>query len=174
MAGFTLTLKMKDLFFDRAAVIDRIGKARARNLSKAGAFVQKRARTSLRRRKRASAPGQPPSVHSKDKFATLKNILFAYDPAGDSVIVGPVGFRAAGTGIGPARAPGDVPEALEHGGTLAIREVFVRGKWRLSTVRPRLGLRERTRPAVYAPRPFMGPALVAEQDAIAALWKDSV
>ena len=33
----------------------------------------------LRRRKRPSKPGESPSVHSTDRVATLKNILFGFD-----------------------------------------------------------------------------------------------
>jgi hypothetical protein len=172
--GLDITLKIKETFFDRPAIVDRVRKARRKNLSKAGAFVRKRARSSLRRRKKTSAAGQTPSVHSKNNVATLKNILFGYDAATDGAIVGPVGLRASG-GIGPPRAPGDVPEALESGGTLRVRERLVAGKWLPAKGRSRLKTtQERTRLATYQPRPFMGPALAAEHDAVAAIWKDSV
>jgi hypothetical protein len=62
---------MKDFFFDRQSVIDRMTKANRRALSKVGAFIRRRARSSLRRRKRRSQPGSPPSVHSRDSVAAV-------------------------------------------------------------------------------------------------------
>ena len=83
--SFNMTMRAKQLFFDRRLVQNRMSKANRKALSKAGAFIRRRARSSLRRRKRVSAPGQPPSVHSTDGVATLKNILFAYEPNLESV-----------------------------------------------------------------------------------------
>ena len=77
---FVMTMRMKDFFFDRQAVKGRMTKANRKALSKAGAFIRRRARSSLRRRKKSSEPGRPPSVHTSDRVATLKNILFAYEP----------------------------------------------------------------------------------------------
>ena len=71
-------------------MIDAVGKANARNLSQAGAFIRRSARSSLRRRKRVSAAGEPPSVHTHDPVATLKNIWFVFDPRRLSVVVGPL------------------------------------------------------------------------------------
>ena len=50
-------LEQKRYFFDRQAVIDAVGQANARNLSRAGSFVRRSARSSLRRRKRVSVAG---------------------------------------------------------------------------------------------------------------------
>ena len=51
----------KGLFFDRARVINAVDRTTRRNLSRFGAFVRQRARSSIRTRKRISEPGQPPT-----------------------------------------------------------------------------------------------------------------
>lgn len=142
-------------FFDRQLVIDAIGKANVKNLSKAGAFIRRGARSSLRRRKRPSSAGEPPSVHTRHPTATLKNIWFVFDPSTRSVLVGPVklnGSRLRGSDRDT------VPELLELGGV-----AMVGGR----KSQPR-------RKARYAKRPFMGPALERELPKFVGLWADSV
>lgn len=137
-----ITMKIKDMFFDRAAVIDRVGVARVKVLSKIGAFVRRRARSSMRRRKKASAPGKPPSVHA----GQLKDMLyFGYDPGTESVVVGPVRF-----------AKGEAPALNEYGGQAQRRRFGV------------------VRTVTYPARPFMGPALKAEEPRLASMWQDSI
>lgn len=98
-----VALKVTQAFFDRQAVLDRIGPARARALSKAGAFIQRRAKSSMRARQQPSPPGTPPSVHR----GTLRRLLFfSYDDRTQSVVVGPT----------PLAFVGVVPAALEYGG----------------------------------------------------------
>jgi hypothetical protein len=145
-----IDMRMKDYFFDRQKVIDRMKKANRRAMSKIGAFIRRRARSSLRRRKKPSPPGKPPSVHSRDRVATLKNILFAYDPRSESLVVGPVKL-----GMGPET----VPQIHEFGGVVKARQVGRSGRSRTKH-KP-----VRVRSIRYAPRPFMGPALEAEVDA---------
>ncbi len=54
---FSLTYSAKDVFFDRQAVVDAIGKAEAKQLSRIGAFIRRTAqRKVLRFRKRTSVP----------------------------------------------------------------------------------------------------------------------
>ena len=72
-----------------------------RALSKFGAFVRTRAKSSIRKRKKISEPGSPPSSHT-GKLKRL--IFFGYDAKNYSVVVGPVLF-------GSKRAP----EKLEFG-----------------------------------------------------------
>jgi len=170
---FALSMRMKDFFFDRQAVIERMSRANHKALVTAGAFIRRRARSSLRRRKRISSPGNPPSIHSQDPIATLKNILFAYDPQQESLVIGPVGLNQRNF-IGPQQTSAPVPQILEFGANVAIREwSFDKGKtWRRRELRfnPRERLRYRTRKAKYAPRPFMGPALEAEKEHIPDAW----
>lgn len=144
----------KRFFFDRKAVEDIVGKQAAKALGRAGAFVQRRARSSLRRRRKVSSPGQPPSVHSKDKVATLKNIQFQFSPKTMSVLVGPLllnGSREA------------VPGIHERGGSRRVREVLVGKQWReVGRRHPKPKQPVRIRTAQYPERPFMGPALAKE------------
>lgn len=167
----SLTIQVKDLFLDRQAVIERVDRAKLRALSKAGAYIRRRARSSLRRRKAISAPGQPPSVHSQDKIATLKNIWFVYDPGEQSVVVGPVGLHGSSQ---------PVPQLMEFGGTSRVFEAspIARGnRWVPVGKRPpRWAKRTRTRRAKYKARPFMGPSLDKEIEAgkISSVWAGAV
>ena len=145
--GFEVFGSVKEMFFDRDAVINAISTGDRRRLSKAGAFIRRRARSMLRFRKRSASPGQPPSVRSRDSFSTLRNVLFALGDDQQSVVVGPravpsLRLRKASTSY--------VPALLEFGGTAEVR-----------------GRRCR-----YAAFPFMQPALEAEVQAgtIGSLW----
>lgn len=150
----TVAFNKKQFFFDRQIVIDAVGRASAKNLSKAGSFIRRSALSSLRRRNKVSPPGQPPSVHTQDRVATLKNIWFVFDPSRRSVIVGPLK-------LGRSRLEGSnrqtVPSLHELGGTTVVG-----------------GRRKRKRRAEYAPRPFMGPAMERELPKFAGLWANSV
>lgn len=140
-------------FFDRPAVTTAVDQGAKRSLSKFGAFVRQRAKTSIRkapmadaetgdvvrgRRKKGarvrpavSRPGSPPYSH---EGSLRRLILFAYDPAARSVVVGPVPFKNV-----------EAPRLLEYGGTVTRR-----------------GKDGQTRTLHYRPRPFMNPAFQAE------------
>lgn len=134
----------KGLFFDRAAVTSAADRAQRRVLSRFGAFVRRGARSSIRKRKRVSQPGSPPSSHT----GLLKNnIFFVYEPLRSSVIIGPILLSGKGT---------DAPALLEHGGHAV-------GRRRKKRVR-----------LTYRPRPFMGPAFERETPKLPAMWRDSV
>lgn len=131
----------KAAFFDSAAVLKRLDTAKRKGLSKMGAFVRQRARSSIRSRRAVSTPGSPPSSHE----GSLKRLLFfAYDTATDSVVIGPVPFRR-----------GTAPGLLEHGGT---------------DTRPATPRRV-AQVLHYRPRPFMRPALDAERPRFAEVLK---
>ena len=146
----------KQFFFDRQVVIAAVGRVNAQKLSRAGSFVRRSARSSLRRRKRASAPGEPPSVHSQDRVATLKNIWFVFDAQSRSVVVGPL--KLGGSTLAGSNRP-TVPALHELGGVAVV------GK---------RGRRSRAKRATYPPRPFMGPAMEREMPKFAGLWANSV
>ena len=154
----TVGFNKKQFFFDRQIVIDAVGRASAKNLSKAGSFIRRSARSSLRRRKKISPPGEPPSVHTKDPVATLKNIWFVFDPAQRSVVVGPLKLK--GSRLEGSNRP-TVPSLHELGGAAVVGG------------RPN-GKRKPKRRAKYAPRPFMGPAMERELPKFAGLWANSV
>lgn len=96
-------VQMKRMFFDRAEVLAKLDKRAVKALSKFGAFVRTRSRTSIRKRKGRSPAGSPPFSH----VGTLRNaILFAYDPDSRSVVIGP--HQAGHSGVGA--------RVLEEGG----------------------------------------------------------
>ena len=143
MIGLRLD-QTKALFFDRQRVLNATSRAERRVLSRFGAFVRQRSRTSIRPRKGTSPPGSPPFSHSG---LLRRNIFFAFDPSARSVVIGPIRLNAKA---------GLAPHLLEHGGSTTVR----RGG--------------RLRPAVYRPRPYMRPALEAEQPKLPTLWKNSI
>lgn len=84
------------VFFDRAAVDAAVDRGTRRALSRFGAYVRTRARTSIRKRKRISAPGAPPSSHS----GHLKRLIyFGYDQRTRSVVVGPLLYNKGAANI---------------------------------------------------------------------------
>lgn len=92
-------------FFDKPAVQKAAGKSSKKALSKAGAFIRTTAKRSIRKRKKISKPGFPPSSHSGE----LKRLIyFSYDMKNDSVVIGPLLFKS---GDQPT-----VPNVLEFGG----------------------------------------------------------
>lgn len=181
------------VFFDAKEIMATVDKATRQNLSKFGAYVRSDARRSIRKRKKPSAPYKPPSSH----VGTLKKgILFGYDKARDSVVVGPVKNRS-----------GNAAQALEHGGTTVIKspkpreyKVFrvgeggpirdANGKERFVRLRTEaqarrateLWNREMKRSAVaetvktrrIAPRPYMTPAFQRNLPHVPDLFKNSV
>jgi len=138
----------KQMFFDTKAVLSAVDKATRRVLSRFGAFVRTTARSSIRKRKRPSAPGRPPSSHTG---LLRKFIFFGYDRQRQSVVIGPMRLN---------QKTGDALEALEYGGPSTV-------------VEGRRGKRRRRRINVAA-RPFMGPAFEKEQPKLPAMWRDSV
>jgi hypothetical protein len=83
-----------------------VDKATRTRLSRFGAFVRTAARSSIRRRKASSKPGQPPSSHT----GLLKqHIYFIYEPNNRSVVIGPALLNER------QQSP-PVPELLENGG----------------------------------------------------------
>ena len=145
MIGFKIDAA-KSLFFDAPAVIAATTKAERRVLSKFGAFVRTRARSSIRKRKSPSPVGQPPSSHT----GLLKRFLFfAFEPARHSVVIGPARLN---------QVIGQAPAALEYGGP----SVVVAG--------PRS--QRRTRKISVAARPYMGPAFAAELPRVSEMWRE--
>ena len=139
-----IQMQMKLLFFDVPRVRRAMDAATRRALGKAGAFIRRRAKTSIRKRKKVSQPGNPPHSHAGH---LRRLIFFAYDPAGQTVVIGPVPFRK-----------GEAPRLLEFGG--------------VTTRRP--GSAGRARRMVYRKRPFMGPAMEAEVPNLPGFFRNSV
>ena len=140
-----IDFRVKEMFFDRAKVQKAVTDAARKVLSRFGAFVRTGAKSSIRKRKKISQPGQPPSSHT----GLLKRLIFfGYDPSKKSVVIGP-------TPIGSGTA--EAPPLLEYGGS--ARRKDRKGK---------------TVTATYRPRPFMGPALEKEEAKLPTMWDDSV
>ena len=143
-----LTMKIKDAFFDRSAVLAQIGARRVKVLSKAGAFSAPRADEHAEMQGHLSA--RPASPTHEGSLRRL--VLFGYDRSSDSVIVGPVGFNKS---VAPARAP-------SFGGE-STRSFFSKRQGRVmkKTVQIR-------------PRPYMGPQLDREAARFLGLFKDAL
>ena len=135
---------MKSMFFDTAKVKSAVDRATRKVFAKFGAFVRTGARSSIRKRKKISRPGQPPSSHA----GLLKKLIyFGYDMMQRSVVIGPT----------PLHGEAEVPSLLEYGGTVA-----------------RKGRKGTTVMATYTARPFMGPAFEREKPKLPAMWAGSV
>ena len=169
-----VTAKIKDLFFDRALIIARVNIGVRDVFSKFGAYVRTRAKSSIRRRKRPSIPGMPPSSH----VGTLRDLIyFGYDPFERSVVIGPtptnqVFFKGDGSPVSGTGA-----QVLEEGGQIRILEVFKYGRWQRADLRSRrklAGLKTRLRTIAIAPRPYMGPAAEIERSKLPTMWQNSI
>ncbi|ADV63004.1 MAG TPA: hypothetical protein VNN10_14440 [Dehalococcoidia bacterium] len=137
MIGMTFQAA-KGSFFDREKVKRSVDAGTRRVLSKFGAFVRQRARTSIRKRKGTSPTGSPPYSHVG---LLRKFILFAYDPQRRSVVIGPTLTKEGS----------QAPRLLEHGGDAVLKEG---GKARHVRYRPRPFMQ----PALEAEKPKL-PAL---------------
>ena len=157
-----MNLKVKaatKLFFDRERVIQRIGKARAKYLNRAGAMVRLTARRSIRKSDKTSEPGEAPKSHGEHLLRD--KILYVLDESRNDAMVGPAKLNK----------PGTAPATLEHGGSATI-DTYV---WQEDAAgnlirRVRTGKKRIT----IAPRPFMGPALEKVQPQLSKLWADTV
>jgi hypothetical protein len=157
-------IDVKKLFFDMPAMQKGIRKAKLKGLSKAGAFVMRRARQSIRSSKKISQPGQPPRAHGQKLLK--RNIFFELDKAREMTLVGPIFLNQINRDQDGQPTRGTVPSVLEYGGTIKILEVFRYGQWRRvdqRSMRRTEGLPMRLRTVHIAARPFMGPALEKEK-----------
>lgn len=146
-----IDLRIKSLFFDRAKVVDALDRATRRALARIGAFIRQRAKTSIRSRKGSAPPGQPPHAHTG---LLRRFILFGYDPATRSVVIGPAKLNRSTA----------APSVLEFGGQTTVESY----RSRRGQVR-----RVRRRVTVEA-RPYMGPALEKECAHLPRQWAHSV
>jgi len=166
MPGVNLKVRVKfQLKFNE--LLEKERKKSERALFKAGAFIRKDARRSIKKRKASSLPGKPPTFRNTDsqsykgRYVSRKqakeieerggvvvrrkgqggilrrSIFFAVNKAKHSTVVGPTRF-----------AVGPIGNVLEHGGELRGRK--------------------------YKPRPFMRPALAKaiNTDKLSTFWKN--
>ncbi|HOK95546.1 MAG TPA: hypothetical protein PK052_04945 [Anaerohalosphaeraceae bacterium] len=138
-------MKITHLFFDSPKVIRAVDKSTRKVLSRFGAFVRRTAKQSIRKRKKSSTPGTPPSSHT----GLLKRfIFFGYDRQKDSVVIGPTRLTENNRG--------EAPSILEYGGRTTIQ-----------------AKKKKTRVRIRS-RPFMGPAFEKEKSTLPSLWKNSI
>lgn len=156
------------MFFSSKAVTSRVDAATRRVLSRFGAFVRRSARSSIRKRKGASKPGQPPSSHTG---LLKKFIWFGYEPKMRSVVIGPAKLTSKNT---------DAPETLEYGGMHKLKTdmiLRVGGPGRDEKGRFTLGRRKKVRKGTklrISARPFMNPAMEKEKKKLSQIWRNSV
>lgn len=148
--------------FDSKKILKAVRRAERKRLNKLGAFIRRRARSSMRKaplidpktgkksRKKdiervpaTAEPGKPPYWHHG---GLRKMIFFAYDSETHSLVVGPVPYRA-----------GVAPNLLEKGGRGAVR--FKDGE---------------RKPAKWRGNPFMAPAGKKEAGRIKELLRGMV
>lgn len=186
---YAVRYNSRDSFFDRPRVIAAVGRAKAKNLSQAGAYVRTAARELLRvrgnkasRRKAAGSvdalgrrldrsstagPGEPPRMH---EGGLRRGVWFAYDASVGGVIVGPVRYNVDG---------GRVPALLEYGGRIRRLMATTPGgrvvaRWaNLSTV-AKTRLKARWVTNEYDAHPYMAPALEQEAPKFPGLWANTV
>jgi hypothetical protein len=102
---------MKLAFFDRKAVTDAVDAGTRRAMVKSLAAVRRRIIDQFQFGEGPSKPGQSPRVHSRNRYANLRNVLFAYDPRTQTGVVGSIKLPGSKTAV---------PGILEHGGTVTI------------------------------------------------------
>jgi hypothetical protein len=170
------------VFLDRKAVADAVGKANAVALGKAGMLLRRTARQSMRRRKKAAPPGQPPSAHSGKDFPRgplLKKFLFAeFDLVTKSIVVGPTALPGSKS---------DVHRLLETG---SVKRIQLRPPKKVGRQASPLqsaafkrkikdGSLKRVRPTITATvqipaRPYMRPALAKDAPQFPSLFANTV
>lgn len=169
------------VFLDRKAVSDALGKVNAGILLRAGMLVRRSARQSMRRRKKPSAPGTPPSAHSGPNYPRgplLKTLMEAsFDTATKSLVVGPKGKQGLAA-----------PSLQEFGGVIRTRVLAPKKNGRMlspaqkaafqrkvkdgSIVRTKADRRE---VSVKLPaRPYMAPALARDLPKFPSLYANTV
>lgn len=156
-------------------------------LKQAGFDLRKAARKSLVTRKKASKPGQPPSVHTKHKLANLRNITFSIE-ARQTLTVGPRLFKQ------PKNQDRLAANIQEFGGSATLRKKviiptlrkraykaatpaqkanYIR-KIKNGTLEKKLVFTYVQIQAYYAKRPFMAPAFEKEKPKFPSIWKSSI
>jgi len=148
-AGPGKTLAVTKWFFDSPKVASMMDAASVKVLSKFGAYVRRTMRSSIRRAKGSSKPGNPPKSHGADLLK--KFIFFAFDPQTRSVVIGPERLNAK---------VGDTPRVLEFGGRNEI-----------ATYRKRKIVARRI--VNIKARPYANPALKKDEPKLPAMWRDA-
>lgn len=162
-------------FINKFAILrSEIDKDTLSKLKRAGAFVRRAARNSVKyarkskkKRQQTSKPGEPPKGHVRNDRANLKSIAFDASPT--EVIIGVLGLSNKRLGNGKTAA-----EILEKGGTQTLTGAVINGSFEAMSAKTaeRLNLHRTSKTVNYARRPFMGPALQKEIKAglVGKIW----
>ena len=176
MIGFKVQ-HAKNLFFDRARVLEADERATIKNLSKAGAFIRRTAKGLIRavgKKGTPSKPGSPP----KSRTGFLKEfIFFVFEQSKGSVLIGAAKLNQVFVGRSGRPVAGTVPSVLEYGGQIGIIEVFKWRKWQRADLRSKrrnAGLATRIRKVNIAARPYMRPAFEKEAPKFSSIWADTI
>lgn len=160
--GLTVTAELKKFFFDRALIKHAVSRTKYDVLYAAGRNTRQYVRMNvLRRRKRTSRPGEAPSVHSRDRFANLRNVLYGVSKDYNSVVIGPRRLNQVQYSWINAGSL-TVPQIMEFGAVVTLYEESYDGKRWFRRDHRRNAKKEklyRKRRAVYKARPFMSKAL---------------
>lgn len=109
--GPTITARKSKFKVNNPYWVRKLGQARVSALRLQGAYVRRRAMSSMKRVGKQglpSPPGTPPRYRAKNYRRSLRYILFDYDPTIDGLWVGPIYFRRAYPNA-------TVPKVHEHG-----------------------------------------------------------
>lgn len=175
--------------FESGQIKKKVNQANFRSLGHAAATIRKTAKRSIRKRKKPSSPGSPPHTQT----GMLRRVLrYEVDREREQAVIGPVNEIA-----------GRLWNLHEFGGVATKRRKLKRHRFRVGqhgpirVVRPgkfartllltaaqahratRLIEEENQRrgaskPRRYPNRPFMKPALSANQARLPKFWRDSV
>lgn len=160
-----ITMLVKSMFLDSRKIESAVDRAKLRNLTKAGGYTRKVAKSLLRKRGKpgqVSAPGTPPLQHT----GLLRgSVFYDVDRAAESAVIGPT--------LKPRKGSSNMtpPQVLEFGGTVTrmaqSKYDFHRRRYGRKLVRRRFR---------YPARPYMGPALAiaVERGKVLDVWRNSV
>lgn len=165
---------------DTKAIHKAVEKVEKPIAEKMAGFVYKTARQSMRRRKKASQPGQPPSAHSGPKYPKgplLKELMRAYwDETTRTAVAGPLG-----------KAGLNAPSLNEFGGNKVVKTRIIKPKGRKATPAQAAAFKRKIKegslqkPPQYvektvtlAARPYMRPALAKELPKFPSLYANTV
>jgi hypothetical protein len=138
--GLGVEFRKGNLFLEFDKLIEAVGKEAAVRMRAIGANLRTRMRRSLKRRKRASAPGTPPHAHAPGGSG-LKAVRFKYDRKDMNLVVGSIKY-------GDQNQSRPAPNIHEFGGS--VRQFPLRSISGLRMSRSfRTGAAAKTKPASY-------------------------
>ena len=102
---------LKDAFFDRKAVTEAVEAGTRKAMVQSLGAYRERLINQFQFGNQPSKPGQSPTVHSRSRYANLRNVLFSYDAKTKTGVAGSIRLP---------RSKEPLPGLLEHGGPIFI------------------------------------------------------